>query len=113
MRPRGAPARQAWQLAPKAPTIIDTYGWLLTEAGQLREGIEQLEVADAAGGITQPDIRLHLVVALDRNGDHERAQSLLKALLAETPDFPNRAEATRLLASLSEPGKRDAASNAQ
>ncbi|MES1263661.1 MAG: tetratricopeptide repeat protein, partial [Peristeroidobacter soli] len=99
-----ATARRAWEIAPKVATIADTYGWLLVDSGKVREGIELLEEADAAGGILQPEIRLHLVVALDRQGDKERSQALLKALMAESPEFPNQAEAARLLDSLRQPG---------
>jgi hypothetical protein len=59
-----------------------------------------LATADEAGGIVQPDIRYHYSAALARKGDTRRARELLQGLLKEAGDFPNHAEATRLLTSL-------------
>lgn len=38
-------ARKAYELAPQIASIIDTYGWLLVENNQTREGIKLLEEA--------------------------------------------------------------------
>jgi tetratricopeptide (TPR) repeat protein len=38
-------ARKAYEMAPKSPDILDTYGWILVEQGQVAEGIKHLEEA--------------------------------------------------------------------
>jgi tetratricopeptide (TPR) repeat protein len=98
-------ARLAWQLAPKTPAVLDTYGWLLVENGAAEEGVAILEQADDRIGLTQPEIRVHYVTALLRQGKSAEAQPLVRELLAEKPEFPSQSEAAGLLAAL---GKVDA-----
>lgn len=44
--PRAAElAKQAYELAPNNPAILDTYGWILVENGKIQQGIEILEKA--------------------------------------------------------------------
>ena len=58
--------------------------------------------ADARAGLTSPEIRLHYVAALSRQGQRDQARKLLHELLAESPDFPSQGESARLLGSLGE-----------
>lgn len=38
-------ARRAYELAPSSPAIIDTLGWFMVEAGEVKEGVKLLEQA--------------------------------------------------------------------
>jgi len=58
-------AKRAHELAPASPPILDTYGWILVEQGQVREGIRYLEQA-AKLAPNAEDIRQHLEAARAR-----------------------------------------------
>jgi tetratricopeptide (TPR) repeat protein len=95
-----ATSRRAYQRAPKVPEVADTHGWLLVEAGSLKEGIEVLEAANASAGAVQGEIRFHLAAALARAGERERAVGLLKDILTNAGPFPSQSQAAELLRSL-------------
>jgi putative PEP-CTERM system TPR-repeat lipoprotein len=92
-------ARRAHELAPGAPEIADTFGWILVQTGSIQQGLEMLKRAEAGGG-QNGEIAYHLAVAHAKSGQKELAAKVLTKLLASTQDFPSRAEAERLLASL-------------
>jgi putative PEP-CTERM system TPR-repeat lipoprotein len=94
-----ATARQAYQLAPQSPAVMDTLGWILVEQGQIAEGLPLLEKAAKAGS-TSADIQYHYAAALARSGSKVQAQEQLKQLLAKEAAFDSRAEAQRLLTEL-------------
>jgi tetratricopeptide (TPR) repeat protein len=57
-------AERAYQLAPGNPAILDTYGWLLVQSGQVASGTEILEQALAvASAELRDDIQGHLDAA--------------------------------------------------
>jgi tetratricopeptide (TPR) repeat protein len=93
-------ARRAWQLAPRVPSVADTYGWLLVESGAVQEGLNVLEGAYHDGGIADPQMRYHYAAALAKSGQGAKAAPQLAALLAEVPDFPERPAAQELAGSL-------------
>jgi Tfp pilus assembly protein PilF len=97
-----AQAKHAWQIDPKTPQIVDTYGWLLVESGALEEGLAILEKADTATGLFVPELRYHYVQALLRQGRRDQARERLASLLAEKPEMPRLQDATRLLATLAD-----------
>lgn len=94
-----ATARQAHQLAPKVPAIMDTLGWILVESGQSAEGLPLLEQA-AAAAKASADIKYHYAAALARTGAKAQAKQQLTQLLAGQATFDNRAAAQRLLTEL-------------
>ncbi|MBL8266092.1 XrtA/PEP-CTERM system TPR-repeat protein PrsT [Steroidobacter sp.] len=91
-----ATARQAQQLAPQVPAVMDTLGWILVETGQLAEGLPLLEKA-ANSAQASPDIKFHYAAALARSGAKPEAKERLAQLLANPANFDNRAAAQRLL----------------
>lgn len=95
-----ATAKRAWEIAPKASEVADTYGWLLVESGSVPEGARILAAADSAAGVARPEVRYHYVQALARQGDKARARVLLQELMAEKPAVPSETEASQLLQSL-------------
>lgn len=92
-------ARRAHEQAPGSPSIADTYGWLLVEAGRIDEGLALLEKAQQAAP-DQPDIAYHRAAAMARAGRRDEARRQLEALLARHPQFESRPEAARLLSQL-------------
>jgi Flp pilus assembly protein TadD len=92
-------ARQAYILAPGAQTA-DTLGWILTTAGDARNGVSLLRQAtnEASG---DPRITYHYGVALKDTGDKEEAKKQLELVVAIQGDFKEKAEAQTLLDALS------------
>lgn len=94
-----ATAEQALKLAPNNPSVQDTLGWILVEEGQVKRGQEWLRKALAAAP-KDATIRYHHAVALARSGNRTQARIELEKLLADTPGFPDAANAQALLKSL-------------
>jgi Tfp pilus assembly protein PilF len=70
-------AAQAFAMDPDNPDILDTYGWVLVQAGRPREGLPFLERAN----LMKPSIyciNVHLGVAYMKTGDRDRAADYLK-----------------------------------
>lgn len=58
-------AKRAYQYAPQSAAVADTYGWILVEKGQIKEGLEILEKALALAPEAN-DIKEHLETAKAR-----------------------------------------------
>jgi putative PEP-CTERM system TPR-repeat lipoprotein len=73
-------ARRAHELSPDDPQVQGTYGWLLAENQDPRQGLELLEAAiEKAPG--NPEIRYHLAATLALTGDRYRARKELETIL--------------------------------
>ncbi len=92
-------ARQALQLKPKDAATMDTLGWIQLHMGKETEAVQQLIQAVALDG-SNPEIRFHLVQALLKIGDTNRAKSELRTALGSDKPFPQRDEARALLVKL-------------
>lgn len=91
-------ARKAYELAPGAPAVADTYGWILLQAGKNEASLKILETAAKASA--DPEIGYHYAAALARSGDHGAARQKLGALLSQPKAFASQADARRLLQEL-------------
>ncbi len=80
-------ARQAHQLDPENPAILDTYGWALVQVGDLDQGIAMLREAAARAG-RSAIIRYHLGVALGEFGSNREAKRQLQQALKLGHDAP-------------------------
>jgi len=92
-------AEAAYSLAPFAPHIQDTLGWLLVQNGDAARGTPLLRMAKS----NLPDnteVQLHLAVGLHRSGDKAAARKELEALLATDRQVPQAKEARALLTEL-------------
>jgi putative PEP-CTERM system TPR-repeat lipoprotein len=89
-------ARRAYNMAPEIAAVIDTYGWILVETGQLKQGIELLKEA-VVKAPHLAEIRYHLGVGLYRLGRNAEAKSELKRVLAMSPNFSEHKAARALL----------------
>lgn len=89
-------AERAHKAAPDSPAIMDTYGWLLVQAGKVERGLRLLRKA-AEGLKGNPEVQYHLGAASARGGDNRAARKHLEAALASSQDFSARADAKALL----------------
>lgn len=92
-------AARALQLAPTNASVLDTYGWLLTQSGKAGDGLAYLRQALQALP-NNPEVRWHLAQALHRSGDSKGAAAELDRLLTSRVSFPQEAEARKLLQQL-------------
>jgi tetratricopeptide (TPR) repeat protein len=96
-------AKRAYELASKSPSVADTYGWILAEAGDIQAAIQILRGASEAMPAA-PEMRYHLGAALAQGGTAQgrlEAKALLTDLLRDGRPFAWRADAEKLLVSLS------------
>lgn len=91
-------AEHAFLLAP-TPQIADTLGWILTQQGDARIGVLLLRDA-VSHRPNDATLRYHLAVALEGTGQRDEAIKLLNQLTAGPEEFPDKAEARRLLGEL-------------
>ena len=91
--------RTALELAPAAPEIQDTYGWILVKEGKVDEGLVELRKAAAA----LPDaaeVQYHFAAGLAQSGKKAEAMEILTKILAGKESFDERKDAEDLLQSL-------------
>lgn len=93
-----ARAEQALALAPADADVLDTLGWMLSEAGQHSRSLLLLQRA-AMLKANDPQIQFHLARVLLADKQTEAAKSRLESAL-RMGDFPERDEASRLLKTL-------------
>lgn len=92
-------AEKALKLAPDDPDILDTYGWILAEAGQLDTGLSYIRKALSRAS-QDPAARYHLALVLSKLDRKNEARDALRELLAEENDFRESSEAKELLSRL-------------
>jgi cytochrome c-type biogenesis protein CcmH/NrfG len=91
-------AQRAHELAPSAPNIDDTLGWILVRQRDLSRGLPLLEQATKEA--TDPEIEYHYAYALAQSGKRAEARDILTRVLSGKRDFASRHDAERLLADL-------------
>jgi cytochrome c-type biogenesis protein CcmH/NrfG len=89
-------ARRAHELSPDDPQIQGTYGWLLAENQDTRQGLALLEAAIEQAP-DNPEIRYHLAATLALTGKIQRARQELQTLLAMNQDVIDPRELQRAL----------------
>ena len=92
-----AVAKRAYDAAPGVPAIADTYGWILVEGGKAAQAVPLLR--QAAQDAKDPSIEFHYAVALIRSGAATEGRKHLNELLHRSSNFPEAAEARKLLES--------------
>jgi Flp pilus assembly protein TadD len=91
-----ATAKQAYELAPQRPEMVDTYGWALVRAARVQEGLPLLQQAYVMAP-QHPDIALHVGSALVQAGRGAEARPILERLQREHPGTSAAKEAEALL----------------
>lgn len=92
-------AEKAYQLAPNAPEVIDTYGWIMLKEGNKQKALKLIQAAISKSP-ANPDIRYHYAKALAENGDNEQAKKEVNRLLRDYNDFEEETAAKALAATL-------------
>jgi cellulose synthase operon protein C len=92
-------AEHAYKLAPTAPAVDDTLGWILARKHATDRALALLTQA-ARAGAGDPDIQYHYAYALAAAGKRAEAREILSKVLAGKQDFDSRRDAERLLANL-------------
>ena len=90
---------KAYKLAPESAAVLDTYGWLLIQKGDINGGMPLLKKA-ASLSPTAAEIRYHLAQALLKSGDKTGARSELEAAVANGKGFSKLDEAKNQLKQL-------------
>jgi putative PEP-CTERM system TPR-repeat lipoprotein len=92
-------AERALELAKDNPAVLDTAGLILLDLGKHGRAVELLRRA-ARGLKNNPEIQYHLAQALAKGGDKAGARDVLRQILSDKADFPERNEAESLLKEL-------------
>ena len=75
---------KAYKLLPDDPFIMDSMGWVEYRLGHVQEALKQLQTAYSAR--PDPEIAAHLGEVLWKSGQHDEAQKIWRAALAENPN---------------------------
>lgn len=92
-------AEKAFQLAPNAPQVADTLGWVMTTQGDSANAMKYLQMA-LTGLPNDPDVQYHYALALSRNNKPADARLMLQKVLAANAEFESKGEAQQLLSRL-------------
>tara|TARA_R110002096_G_scaffold8392_3_gene35012 strand:+ start:1360 stop:4194 length:2835 start_codon:yes stop_codon:yes gene_type:complete len=92
-------AKLAFDQAPESASVLDTYGWIVTESGNATEGLAILREAYARSS-TVPEIRYHIGLALLRLGKTDEARVELAASIEQSLSFLGRDHAEETLRNL-------------
>jgi Flp pilus assembly protein TadD len=74
---------KALKLSPDDPFILDSLGWVDYRLGQVPEALKHLQHAYSSRA--DPEIAAHLGEVLWKSGQHDEAQKIWRASLAENP----------------------------
>ena len=88
-------AERAYKLAPESPSVQDTYGWALVQAGEAAKALPILAKA-ARGAASVAAIQYHLAVAQAQTGNKAGARATLAAVLKSGASFPGKTDAEKL-----------------
>jgi Flp pilus assembly protein TadD len=94
-------AEKAFQLAPNAPQIADTLGWIMTIQGNSADAMTHLDMA-LKNLPDDPDVQYHYALAVSGNKPAD-ARVMLQKALASKVDFESKADAQQLLNRLGPP----------
>ena len=93
-------AERAYLLAPGLPQVADTLGWILVQQGKAGAALELLKQA-SANDTPNLEMQYHLAVALNDNGQRDKAIALLRTLTGDKATFDDKPSAQKLYAELS------------
>jgi putative PEP-CTERM system TPR-repeat lipoprotein len=91
--------KKAYDKAPNAAAIADTYGYILVKQKQAAEGLKVLEKA-AKDAPNENDIQYHLAEAYAETGDSAKATAILETITKAPNEFAEKKAAVALLEKL-------------
>lgn len=92
-------AARAAQLAPTNWQVLDTYGLVLMDRGEVPKAVVVLrDAVNLQPGVAS--LRYHLAVAMARSGDAAGAKTVLRPVIESKAVFPERSEAEAFLMQL-------------
>ncbi len=89
-------AARAYRLTQTNPYVLDTYGWILVQQGEVDKGLRLLEQAKEL----LPDsleVRYHYAAALIKSGRADEGRYILEELIKQGKPFMGRDDAEQLL----------------
>ena len=89
-------AEKAVQIAPAAPDIADTLGWIMAAQGDAEPAMKYLQIA-LKGLPENPDVQYHMALALSKTNKVQDARAMLEKALASKDDFDSKTDAKQLL----------------
>ena len=89
-------ARRAYEMLPENASITDTYGWILTQQGDLDQGLTLL-LAAYLKTPDDPEVGYHAAYALQAAGRGAEAVRILRELLRRHPEHDDAETWTALL----------------
>jgi predicted Zn-dependent protease len=92
-------AQKAMQLKPGETSVLDTIGWIYFKKGDANKAVEYLRRAQA-GNPAALTINYHLGMAFHKTGNNADARKYLTKAVSGAGDFPGKAEARKVLATL-------------
>ena len=92
-------AEKAYAIAPANASVLDTYGWILSNTGNPSRAVELLTKATTIAP-QDVDARLHLAKALIKSGDKAAAKKELEVAVKLGEKSPLKTEIAQLLGSL-------------
>lgn len=96
-------AERAFGLAPGAPAVADTLGWILVRNGDVGRGLGLLQTASRSEP-PNAEWLYHYGAALAAAGRRDEARQVLERTMKLDQDFPGRADAASLMAELGQAG---------
>lgn len=87
---------KAYELAPRRPEVVDTYGWILLSSGNSEKALVILQEA-LVSAPDNAEITYHVAVAMDKAGRRDEARKLLSRLFRGNPSFSEADKAKDLL----------------
>ena len=92
--------KQALELRPDSPAVMDSMGWVLFKKGDAKGAEDWL--SKAYDKMPDPEIAAHLIEVLSVNGKRDDARKLFKEMIAKYPDDKQLADVKQRVADLAE-----------
>jgi len=94
-------AEKSYKMRPEVASFMDTYAWILVQAGKNKQGLDLLQKA-VNKEPDNMDIRYHFAVALKNNGNTKAAKKELEQMISSGVEFSEAENARKMLREMSQ-----------